>query len=113
MAAFLGVDTDTGAAVLAMPGGGIARLLDGSAAFGPRIAAGLAAASGGDIAEGNDNYATFLRFAQTARASADPLHFAAAPPAQPPLLLPAARRPPVRPNRPTPGAPTRPATHPP
>src|SRR3546814_13567172 len=29
MAAFLGVDTDTGAAVLAMPGGGIARLLDG------------------------------------------------------------------------------------
>src|SRR3546814_3514032 len=40
MAAFLGVDTDTGAAVLAMPGGGIARLLDGSAAFGPRIAAG-------------------------------------------------------------------------
>ncbi|HEY9546976.1 MAG TPA: hypothetical protein VIR56_13270 [Solimonas sp.] len=87
MAAFLGVDTDTGAAVLAMPGGGIARLLDGSAAFGPRIAAGLAAASGGDITEGNDNYETFLRFAQTAVDSADPLNFAAAASAQHPILM--------------------------
>lgn len=87
MATFLGVDTDTAAGVLAMPGGGIARLLDGSAAFGPRIAAGLAAASGGDITEGNDNYETFLRFAQTAVDAADPLNFAAAASARHPILM--------------------------
>ena len=87
MATFLGVDADSAAAVLAMPGGGIARLLDGSASFGPRIAAGLAAASGGDVAEGNDNYETFLRFAQTAVDAADPLNFAAAASARHPLLM--------------------------
>ncbi|NGY04306.1 hypothetical protein [Solimonas terrae] len=84
---FLGVDSDTGAGVLAMPGGGIAKLLDGSAAFGPIVAAGLAAASGGEIAEGNDNYETFLRFAQTAVDSGDPLNFAAAASAQHPILM--------------------------
>lgn len=72
---FLGVDTDTGAGVLANPGGGIAKLLDGSAAFGPRIAAGLAAAG---IAEGTDNYETFLRFAQTLVDPADPINYAVA-----------------------------------
>ncbi|HET8881577.1 MAG TPA: hypothetical protein VFM56_05325, partial [Solimonas sp.] len=87
MATFLGVDADSAAGVLAMPGGGIARLLDGSAAFGPRIAAGLADASGGDIMEGNDNYETFLRFAQTVVDAADPLNFAAAARARHPLLM--------------------------
>lgn len=84
---FLGVDAGDGAGVLAMPGGGIAKLLDGSASFGPRIAAGLAAASGGDITEGNDNYETFLRFAQTAVDSGDPLNFAARAATLHPLLM--------------------------
>ncbi|MEW6167631.1 MAG: hypothetical protein AB1651_08030 [Pseudomonadota bacterium] len=76
--AFLGVAPGSDAAVLAMPGGGIAKLLDGSAAFGPRIAAGLAAESNGAIAEGNDTYETFLRFAQTVVDSGDPINYAAA-----------------------------------
>jgi pimeloyl-ACP methyl ester carboxylesterase len=75
---FLGVNSTTGAGVLAMPGGGIAKLLDASAAFGPRISAGLAAASGGLIAQGNDTYETILRFAQTVVDSGDPLNFATA-----------------------------------
>lgn len=66
---------ELGAATLANPGGGIARLLDGSAAFGPRIAAGLAAAG---VAEGSDNYETFLRFTQTVVDSGDPINYAAA-----------------------------------
>ncbi|TJY65052.1 hypothetical protein E4T66_02180 [Sinimarinibacterium sp. CAU 1509] len=74
----LGVNDTIGAATLAMPGGGIAKLLDGSASFGPRIAAGLAAASGGSIVEGNDNFETFLRFAQTAVDDADPINYASA-----------------------------------
>lgn len=77
-ATMLGVDDSIGAATLAMPGGGIAKLLDGSASFGPRIAAGLEAASGGSIIEGNDNFETFLRFAQTAIDDADPINYASA-----------------------------------
>lgn len=75
---FLGVQPGEAAAVLAMPGGGVAKLLDGSAAFGPRIAAGLSAASGGSIAQGNDTYETFLRFAQTIVDDGDPLNYAEA-----------------------------------
>ncbi len=77
-ASFLGADPGTGAAVLAMPGGGLAKLLDASASFGPRIAAGLLAASGGSIREGNDTYETFLRFAQTVVDDGDPINYAAA-----------------------------------
>lgn len=89
---FLGVQADSSAAVLAMPGGGIAKLLDASKSFGPRIAAGLAAVTASSpaasrIIEGNDNYETFMRFAQTAVDSADPLNFAAAAAAQHPLLM--------------------------
>ncbi|MDM4769145.1 hypothetical protein [Solimonas sp. SE-A11] len=84
---FLGVNDATGAGVLAMPGGGIAKLLDASAAFGPRISAGLSAASGGLVAQGNDSYETVLRFAQTAVDSGDPLNFAAAAAAKHPILM--------------------------
>ncbi|NKF24068.1 hypothetical protein [Solimonas marina] len=87
MSTMLGANDDTAAAALAMPGGGIAKLLDGSAAFGPRIAAGLAASSGGEITEGNDNYETFLRFAQTAVDAADPLNFATDAAANHPILM--------------------------
>lgn len=72
---FLGVNADVSAATLAMPGGGIAKLLDGSASFGPRIAAGLQAQG---VIEGTDNYETFLRFAQTLVDSADPINYAVA-----------------------------------
>ena len=72
----LGVTGDElGAATLANPGGGIARLLDGSIAFGPRIAAGLAAVG---VVEGTDNYETFLRFAQTVTDAADPINYGVA-----------------------------------
>jgi len=73
---FLGVNESTGAGVLAMPGGGIAKLLDASASFGPRIAAGLQAATAGAVVQGNDSYETVLRFAQTVVDSGDPLNFA-------------------------------------
>lgn len=66
---------ELGAAALANPGGGIIGLLDGSAGFGPRISAGLAAAG---AAEGSDNYETFLRFAQTVVDTTDPVNFGAA-----------------------------------
>ncbi len=69
---FLGVDTSVGAATLAMTGGGIAKLLDASKAFGPRIAAGLAS---NGVKEGSDNYETFLRFAQNLVDAADPINF--------------------------------------
>ena len=71
----LGVNTEIGAATLAMPGGGIAKLLDASVSFGPRIAAGLAASG---LVEGSDNYETFLRFAQTLVDSGDPINYAGA-----------------------------------
>jgi pimeloyl-ACP methyl ester carboxylesterase len=84
---FLGVNPGNAPAVLAMPGGGIAKLLDGSASFGPRIAAGLSAASGGSIAEGNDTYETFLRFAQQVIDDGDPLNYAAAASANRSMLM--------------------------
>ena len=71
----LGVNGDIGASTLAMPGGGIAKLLDASVTFGPRIAAGLQASG---VVEGSDNYETFLRFAQTIVDSADPINYAVA-----------------------------------
>ncbi|WP_295686464.1 hypothetical protein [uncultured Nevskia sp.] len=73
---FLGVSANHNAAVLANGGGGIGKLLDGSAAFGPRISAGLLASAG--IAEGSDNYETFTRFAQTLVDSGDPQNYAVA-----------------------------------
>ena len=60
-------------AVLAMPGGGVAKLLDGSASFGPRIAAGLAA---NGVIKGSFDYERFLLAAQTAVDSGDPLNYA-------------------------------------
>ncbi|HVT36393.1 MAG TPA: hypothetical protein VHE37_12455 [Nevskiaceae bacterium] len=71
----LGVNSNIRAATLAMPGGGIAKLLDASKAFGPRISAGLAAKG---VIEGTDDYETFMRFAQTLTDSGDPINFAAA-----------------------------------
>ncbi len=70
------VDDETfGAASLHVPGGGLAKLLDASASFGPRIAAGLGALG---VFEGTDTYETFVRFAQHLNDPGDPINYAAA-----------------------------------
>ncbi len=70
----LGVNGDIKAASLAMPGGGIGKLLDASPTFGPIVAGGLEAAAG--IKKGTDSYEIFLRFAQLAVDPADPVNWA-------------------------------------
>ncbi len=71
---FLALESSVGAAVLAMPGGGIAKLLDGSATFGPAIAGGLEVAAG--LVKGSAEYEAFMVVTQTALDSADPLNYA-------------------------------------
>ncbi|MGN8159546.1 hypothetical protein ACS8YF_12850 [Salinisphaera sp. SWV1] len=61
------------AATLANPGGGVIRLLGGSAAFGPKIAAGLKAAG---VGAGSEAYQNFLRLAQTIVDGGDPINYA-------------------------------------
>ena len=82
---FLGVNTDVLASSLHVPGGGVAKLLDASGSFGPRIAAGLAGVAfstnlAGSAApfEGTDTYETFVRFAQHLVDPGDPINFAVA-----------------------------------
>ncbi|MHB8766387.1 MAG: alpha/beta hydrolase, partial [Deferrisomatales bacterium] len=72
---FLALEPTVGAGVLGMPGGGIAKLLDGSATFGPRLAAGLAA---NGVNKGTGDYESFFAVAQAAVDSADPINYAAA-----------------------------------
>lgn len=72
---FLAQEQTVKSAVLGMPGGGIAKLLDGSAAFGPQIAAGLATKG---VLKGSADYESFLGAAQTVIDSADPLNYAPA-----------------------------------
>lgn len=72
---FLGVNADASAASLHVPGGGLGKLLDASASFGPRISAGLAASF---VYEGTDTYETFVRFAQHLVDPGDPINYAAA-----------------------------------
>lgn len=72
------------AASLHVPGGGIGKLLDASASFGPRISAGLAASF---VYEGTDTYETFVRFAQHLVDPADPINYAAAANANHPIHL--------------------------
>jgi pimeloyl-ACP methyl ester carboxylesterase len=57
-------------ATLAVPGGGIARLLDGSETFGPPIQQGLAASG---IVKGTAAYDTFMGVAQWVIDPADPI----------------------------------------
>jgi pimeloyl-ACP methyl ester carboxylesterase len=73
---FLANDSNVGAATLAMAGGGISKLLDASHTIGPQISTGLAAAAG--LAQGSDDYETFLRFGQTIVDDGDPINYAAA-----------------------------------
>ena len=81
---FAGVNTDVGAFSLVNPGGGIAKLLDGSLNFGPVVAAGLAAAG---FNEGGDTFETFLRFAQLVIDDGDPINYAQAAVANHPIHM--------------------------
>lgn len=70
---FMAVDPYVQTALLNVPGGGIARMLDGSPTFGPKIRAGLAAAG---VEAGTPAYAQFMLAAQTVIDSADPINYA-------------------------------------
>jgi dienelactone hydrolase len=70
---FLALDPNVNVGVLNVPGGGIARMLDGSPTFGPRIRAGLAAAG---VEAGTPDYDAFMVAAQTAVDSGDPINYA-------------------------------------
>ena len=70
---FMGVQPDTQVALLNVPGGGIAGLLEGSPTFGPRIRAGLAQQG---LTPGTPDYAAFFGAAQTVIDSADPINWA-------------------------------------
>lgn len=72
---FLAFDDTVNTASLAFGGGGLPRILANSPAFGPRIAAGLAA-GGVDINSADGN--AFLNAAQTVVDSVDPINHAAA-----------------------------------
>lgn len=70
---FLALEPTVKSAVLGMPGGGIAKLLDGSAAFGPVIAGGLAS---NGVVKGTSDYESFLGATQTVIDSVDPINYA-------------------------------------
>ena len=69
---FLAMESNVQDAVLAMPGESLAKLLDGSAAFGPTIAAGLQA---NGVVKGTADYEAFMMAAQTVIDSADPVNY--------------------------------------
>ncbi len=69
---FLAMDESITTAVLGMPGGGTAKLLDGSATFGPVIAAGLGA---NGVIKGSSEYEGFMAATQMILDSADPLNY--------------------------------------
>lgn len=70
---FLALEPDVRDAVIAMSGGGIAKLLDGSISFGPRIEAGLAAKG---VVKGTPDYESFMGAFQTLIDSGDPVNYA-------------------------------------
>lgn len=70
---FLAQMPQVDAAVLGFPGGGIAKLLDGSVEFGPKIAAGLSAKG---VLRGTQDYESFMMAAQTVMDTADPINYA-------------------------------------
>ncbi len=71
---FMAVDGNVHTALLNVPGGGIARMLDASVSIGPQIHAGLAAAG---VEQDTPAYDQFMLAAQTVIDSADPINFAA------------------------------------
>lgn len=71
---FLALEPIVDDAVIAMGGGGVAKLLDGSATFGPIVSAGLALNS---VTKGTSEYETFMSSAQTVVDSGDAVNYAA------------------------------------
>lgn len=71
---FLAIDPNVNIGVLNVPGGGIARLLEASPTFGPRIRAGLAAAAG--LQPGTPDYDSYFGATQTVIDSGDPINWA-------------------------------------
>jgi hypothetical protein len=71
---FLAVEPTVNNAVLSVPGGGIAQLLNGSQTFGPVVRAGLQSAG---IQPGSAQFNQFLLIAQTVLDSADPINWGA------------------------------------
>lgn len=69
---FLALEPNVNVGLLSVPGGGVARLLDGSVAFGPRIRAGLAAAG---VQAGTPTYDSFMGAAQQVIDSIDPINY--------------------------------------
>jgi len=70
---FLAIEPNVNVGLLSVPGGGIARLLDGSPTFGPQIRAGLAAAAG--LQPNTPEYDRFMGAAQQVLDSADPINY--------------------------------------
>ncbi len=75
---FMALEPTVLTAVLNVPGGGIANLLNGSATFGPRVRAGISAASGIPQTDARfpGTLGQFLVIAQTVIDSADPINYA-------------------------------------
>ena len=73
-ATFLALEDNINTGVLSVGGGGIARLLDGSVTFGPRIRAGLEAAG---VIAGTPQFDQFMLITQTVIDSGDPINYAA------------------------------------
>lgn len=71
---FMAFEPTVNVAVLSVPGGGVAQLLNGSPTFGPPIRAGLAAAAG--LQPGTPAFDQFFGAAQQAVDSGDPVNFA-------------------------------------
>jgi Bacterial virulence factor lipase N-terminal/Platelet-activating factor acetylhydrolase, isoform II len=71
--AFVAIEPHVNVALLNVPGGGVARLLDASPAFGPSIHAGLAQAG---LTQGTPTYDQFMLAAQTVIDSGDSINFA-------------------------------------
>ncbi len=72
-ATFVALEDKINTAVLSVGGGGIARLLDGSATFGPRIRAGLEAVG---VIAGTPNFDKFMLITQTVVDAGDPINYA-------------------------------------
>lgn len=70
---FAALEPNVRDAVFAFGGGGVAKILDGSAAFGPSIAAGLAA---NGVSKGTPDFESFLGAAQTVVDSGDAINHA-------------------------------------
>jgi len=70
---FVATESTVRFATLNVPGGGIARLLEGSPTFGPQIRAGLAALAG--LQPGTPSYDQFFLITQTVIDSADPINY--------------------------------------